>query len=112
MDCSLPGPSVCGIRQARILEWVAISSSRGSSQPRGQTHTSCVSCIGRWVLYHWEASLVAQMVYCYSKKNIEEKCFQALSMSIQVTQSDAEIPRALHRPLDLFENCTCASRGT
>ena len=98
MDCSLPGPSVCGILQARILEWVAISSSRGSSQPRGQTHTSCVSCIGRWVLYHWEASLVAQMVYCYSKKNIEEKCFQALSMPTQVTQSDAEIPRALHRP--------------
>ena len=34
MDCSLPGSSVHGISQARILEWVAISSSRGSSQPR------------------------------------------------------------------------------
>ena len=34
MDCSLPGSSVHGIFQARILEWVAISISRGSSQPR------------------------------------------------------------------------------
>ena len=42
MDCSPPGSSVHGILQARILEWVAISSSRGSSQPRDQT---CVSCI-------------------------------------------------------------------
>ena len=34
MDCSLPGSSVHGILQARLLEWVAISFSRGSSQPR------------------------------------------------------------------------------
>ena len=38
MDCRLPGSSVHGILQARILEWVAMSSSRGSSQPRDQTH--------------------------------------------------------------------------
>ena len=37
--------------QARILEWVTISFSRGSSQPRDQTH---IFCIGRWVLYHWD----------------------------------------------------------
>ena len=37
MDCSPPGSSVHGVFQARILEWVAISSSRGSSQPRDQT---------------------------------------------------------------------------
>ena len=45
--------SVHGIFQVRILEWVAISYSRGSSQHRGGTHVSCVSCIGRWILYHW-----------------------------------------------------------
>ena len=45
MDCSPPGPSVCGILQARILEWVAVPSSRASSRPRYQTHISCVSCI-------------------------------------------------------------------
>ena len=42
MDCSLPGFSVHGISQARILQWVAISFSRGCSQPRYRT---CVSCI-------------------------------------------------------------------
>ena len=48
MDCSLPGSSVHEISQARILEWVAISCSRGSSQPRGGAQ---VSCIGRWILH-------------------------------------------------------------
>ncbi|CAM9325162.1 unnamed protein product [Rangifer tarandus platyrhynchus] len=39
-DCSLPGSSVHGIFQAKILEWVAISYSRGSSQPRNRTRVS------------------------------------------------------------------------
>ena len=52
-DCSPPGSSVHGILQARILQWVALSSSRGSSWPRKWTHVSWVSCIGRWILYHW-----------------------------------------------------------
>ena len=43
MDCSPPGSSVHGIFQARVLKWVAISSSRGSSQPRDQTCISCIS---------------------------------------------------------------------
>ena len=47
----LPGFPVQGILQARILEQVAISFSRGSSWPRNQTHASCGSCIGRWILY-------------------------------------------------------------
>ena len=51
MNYGLPGSSVLGILQARILEWVAISSSRGSSQPRAQTRTSYVSCISRQVVY-------------------------------------------------------------
>ena len=50
MDYSPPGFSVHGISQARILEWVTFSFSRGSSQPRDQTR---VSCIGRGILYHW-----------------------------------------------------------
>ena len=48
MDCSQPGSPVHGISQARILEWVAISSSRGSSQPSDGTY---VSCVGRQILY-------------------------------------------------------------
>ena len=47
VNCSLPGFSVCGILQARILEWVAVSSSRGSSRPRDQSLVSYVSCTGR-----------------------------------------------------------------
>ena len=46
--CSLPGSSVHGNFQARILEWLVISSSRGPSWPRDQTH---ISCIGRQILY-------------------------------------------------------------
>ena len=46
MDCSPPGSSVHGISQASILEWVAISFSRGSSQPRDQTQVS-------YIYLHW-----------------------------------------------------------
>ena len=42
MDCNLPGFSVHGISQARILEWVAVFFSRGSSQPGDQTEVSCL----------------------------------------------------------------------
>ena len=43
IDCSLPGSSICGILQARILEWGAISFSRGSSPPRNWTWVSCIA---------------------------------------------------------------------
>ena len=58
MDCSPPGSSICGIFQARILEWIAISYCRRSSQPRDRTLISCFSCTGTQVLYHcttWKA---------------------------------------------------------
>ena len=65
VDYSLPGSSVHGIFQARVLEWVAISFSRGSSQPRDQTH---VSCIGRRVLYHSspQGGPFSYLPYCQS----------------------------------------------
>ena len=49
MDCSPPGSSVHRISQARILEWVAIPSSRGSSRPRDQTYCR-LHC--QWILYY------------------------------------------------------------
>ena len=65
MDYSPPGSSVHGILWARILEWLAMPSSRGSSWPRDQTHVSCGSCISGGFftaepgsLGHCEASLV------------------------------------------------------
>ena len=45
-------PLTMGILQARILEWVTMPSSRGSSQPRDWTRVSNVSCIVKWILYH------------------------------------------------------------
>ena len=57
MDYSQSGSSVYGIFQTRLLEQVAISSSRGSSWLRDQTHVYWVSCMCRWILYHratWE----------------------------------------------------------
>ena len=50
IDCSPPGSTVHGIFQARILEWIAISYSRGSSRPKDRTLIPCISCIGRQIL--------------------------------------------------------------
>ena len=49
IEYSLPGSSVQGILQVKILEWVAVPFCRSSSQPSDQTQ---VSCIGRGILYH------------------------------------------------------------
>ena len=56
IDCSVPGSSVHGIFQAAVLEWIAISFSRGSSQPRARTQVSAPNIRTVWI------SLVAQMV--------------------------------------------------
>ena len=50
LERSPPGSSVHGIFQARILEWVAISSSRRSSRHRDWTCVSCITCIRKWIL--------------------------------------------------------------
>ena len=66
LDCSPPGFSVHGISQARILEQVAISSSRGSFWPRDRT---CSCCIGRWILYQWATW---EACHCYCSKMIDK----------------------------------------
>ena len=53
IDYNQPGSPVLGILQARILKWVVISSSRGSSWPRDRTWVSCVSCIAGRFLTCW-----------------------------------------------------------
>ena len=63
MEYRLQACSVRGIFLARILEWVAISYSRGSFWARDWNPVSCTSCIGRQVLYHcatWEAFSISQ----------------------------------------------------
>ena len=69
MDCNLPGSSLHGILQARILELVAISSSRGSSHPRDRICVSQVSYIGKWVLYHQEQLGSPQIPYASTSGN-------------------------------------------
>ena len=58
MDCSPPGSSVHGIFQAKILEWIAVSYSRGSSRPGERTR---VTCIGRQILYREAQFLVLEV---------------------------------------------------
>ena len=69
MDGILPGLSVHGILQTRILEWIATSFSKGASQLRDRTH---VFCIGTWILDHW-APREAQGGYISTK--IKKKSF-------------------------------------
>ena len=66
MQGSPPGSSVHGIPQARILEWVAISFSKGSSRLRGRTHVSSVPCISRRFFTTsatWEACIRTQTAF-------------------------------------------------
>ena len=67
MNCTPSGSSVHGVLQARILEWVAMSSSRGSSQPRDQTCIPYVSYIGRKVSYHMGSPITSPPLYYYSE---------------------------------------------
>ena len=62
MDCSPPASSVHGIFQARILEWIAFSFSRGSSWPRDQTRVSCIA--GRVMAWY----LFKSYILCSSQK--------------------------------------------
>ena len=84
MDRSLPGSSVHWILQAKILEWVAAPSSKGSSQPRDQTQVSYVSCTGRCVLYNWSYLGISKesiclgtgsLNFCYSSKSVSFSFF-------------------------------------
>ena len=85
MDCNLPGSSVHGISQARILGWVAMSFSRGSSWPRDRTRTSC---IGRWVPYHWATREAINRKYLL-KDNLE--CHQMITNHDQINKCQGEI---------------------
>ena len=76
--CSQPVSCALGIFQARILEQVAISFSRGFSLPRVQTQLLCISCIGRWVLYQ----LRLFIIIC---KELEKSIQNISSTSILVT---------------------------
>ena len=69
MDCSPSGSTVHGIFQAIMLEWVAISFSRGSSWPRNRTHNSCVSCTAGGFCTHWAIQEAHSLIFI-----IENNC--------------------------------------
>ena len=76
MDCSLPH-TVHGISQGKNMEWVAVSFSRGSSQPRVGTRVSCISCLGRWIPCHyttWEAPYLCTHVNIYVLLTVQGVC--------------------------------------
>ena len=73
MGCSPPGSSVHGISQARILEWVAIPFSRGTSQPRAQTPVSClISCIaGGFFTTGTTREELLKIIWIYSEESLQ-----------------------------------------
>ena len=93
MDCSSPGSSVHGISQARLLEWVVISFSMESSQPRDQTYVSSTSSI----LYHWatrEASCTT-IALSYFANTVTPSRWKKLTIV------DGMLPKACRPQLDL-----------
>ena len=100
MDCSPPGSSVCCISQSRILEWVAISFSRGSSQTRDRTH---VSCFGRWILYHWTTREALQHFVCFLWRLKGKKKVSGRSGGKEKSRHERKIGRVLERGVSSSE---------
>ena len=96
---SPPGSSVHGILQARILEWAAIPCSRGSLRPRDWAHVSCISCTGRWILYHWATWEVRCVNFILIKIKYDK------NVAIWYMQLKG-IREFLVPPLQLFSKCT------
>ena len=93
MDCSLPGSSVHRILQARMLEWVAIPFSRGSSQPRDQTWVSCIA--GRFftILNHQgnQATMGIHYFSLFLKKNSKVAHFSDLFVVVRMCLAELSI---------------------
>ena len=99
MDCSLPGSSVYGISQARILEWVSFSFSRGSFRPRDQTQVSC-SAGGFFIIRATRKAkpvIKGQIVYDLTHM----KSFSSVQFSCSV-MSDSVTPWTAARQTSLF----------
>ena len=69
MDCSLSGPSVHGIFQARVLEWTAIFFSRGSSRPRNWTRVSCIAG-RRFTVWATKSTFLVKFFFGGKKKKL------------------------------------------
>ena len=78
MDCSLPGLSVNGILQARILEWVAIPFSKGPSRPRGRASVSCIAVRFFYRLNHQGSPYTCLPIFIFSDLHHSGQSFQSL----------------------------------
>ena len=95
MDCSLTGSSIHGIFQSRVLEWVAISFSRWSYQPRDQTQVSHIAGRRFTVWATWEAPYQEM---CTKRNNLEISSFtQDLEFEFYLSQTN---DKYLHRIFD------------
>ena len=128
MDYSLPGSSIHGILQTRMLEWVALPSFRESSQPRDQMHISYVSC--KWFFmtsatweahwFHKEASyspcwwgpwvgLLSRKVFLQLLQTQEECALGKLSLAVTSHNSNSDLLRLTElpeKPAQLSGTCT------
>ena len=123
MKCSSPSSSVHEIFQARILEWVAISSSRGSSQPSDQTHVSCISCISRQILLRLHHLGSPKTHTLSQKENCQTSPFLVLTISILCLlevlfwtnfhiDCNHVVPTShMHRPQGLSDNSCLSDRA-
>ena len=98
MDCSPPGSSIHGILQARILEWVAISFSKGSPWPRDQTWVSCTA--GRVFAFwatrediRWLQALKTSVFLKWLSSLLPTVQWQILQEYLMVLFSNCHLPR-------------------
>ena len=99
MDCSPSASSVHGILQARILEWVTVPSSREIFSTQGWNGFSCVSCIGKRVLYnqcHLGASIV--LLVCQNPYSEASTAFRIMSKFLNLTRSETPHQPSLISP--------------
>ena len=107
MDCSLPGSSVHGIFQARVLEWVAISFSRGSSRPRDWTQVSHTAGRGftvwapRDIIIHFKKYLMAFLdftIHIYKSSESTFKHYSIVPQTVKISYNRV-FPISLLNPL-------------
>ena len=113
MDCSLPRSSLHGISQARILEWVAISFSRLSSQPRDRSWVSCIA--GRffniWATRETLRYTDNTTVMAESEEELKSLSMKWSSSAVQCSASGSVVSESLW-PLGLYGPWNSASQNT
>ena len=104
MDCILPGFSIHGISQARILEWVAISFSRGSSWPKDQT---CLFYVGRQILYPWATNRFSNSSKFKRNENINPDKNWYLNVLSSTVDCSPKIEKDPNVQFSMYDSTEC-----